>query len=73
MEMTRFQKQVLLQEEARVQEKKQEKMDSGGGGTSRTLNARHSANDASFSESVKYKNSHEFETENQVEFADADI
>lgn len=69
--MTRFQKQVLLEEEARVQKEKEERMEqSKTGSGSPTLNAKHPKNSASYSETVKYKNEHETDRPNQCEFVD---
>ena len=64
LEMTRFQKQVLLREEQRQSE--QAKQNSGGSGHG-TLNAKHSRGR---SETTRYKNENKMEAENQVEFVD---
>lgn len=69
--MTRFQKQVLLEEEARVQKEKEKQMEQQkGGGGSPTLNAKHPENSASYSETVRYKNESTTSRPNQCEFVD---
>jgi len=72
-DMTRFQKQVLLKEEARQSE--EARPDTGGVNTnpSGVLNAQNpSVGQNTRSETTRYKNKNEFETENQVEFVDTE-
>jgi hypothetical protein len=68
LEMTRFQKQVLLLEEDRKNKKAKQNQGVNSTNPSGTLNAQ--TNGPGYSETVTYKNENEFETENQAEFVD---
>lgn len=70
MDLTPYQKSVLMLEHQRQEEEKQKQSKGGAGGSPQgALNARHPDSEG-YTEEHSYTNANEFETENQVEFVD---
>jgi hypothetical protein len=72
LEMTAFQKQVLLLEESRQADEAREGTGNNSPGPAGTLNANHPSQGPSRSETIRYKNSGESEARNQAEFVDTE-
>jgi hypothetical protein len=68
LDLTPFQKQVLLKEHKRQQEQAQQKQ--GKASPSGALNARNPKTEGGYTQEYHYSNDQEFETKNQVEFVD---
>lgn len=72
LSMTRFQKQVLLFEEKRQNEKKQEQMPNSSKSPSGPINGKAAGKQGGYTETTRYVNEGTTDKEGVAEFVDAD-